>query len=280
MRELFRFLLRYNAFFLFVLLEVLAGLLIVQNKAFHRSRFLNSANVVTGSVYENYTGFTSYMNLKQVNDSLLSENARLREQLSNAYTDEGIRKYVIYDSLSPDFRQVFEYIEAKIISNTTNSSTNYFFIDKGKIHGVEKEMGVITNNGVAGIITDVSSHYAVAMSLLHQNTSISARLDLQGANGQLIWDGQDIGKAKLVDIPKSTRINIGDPIVTNGYSYIFPEDIPIGTVEDFKQIAGTNFVEVDVKLHTDFNSMSYVYVVDFLRKIEIFELEEGLEDDE
>lgn len=280
MRELFRFLLRFNAFFLFVILEVVAGLLIVQNKAFHRSRFMNSANAVTGTVYENFHGFTSYLDLKEVNDSLLAENARLREQMTNAYTDEGVRKYVVYDSLSPQYEQVFEYIEAKVISNTTHLSTNYFFIDRGKSHGVAVEMGVITNNGVAGIITDVSDHYAVAMSLLHQNTAISARLDLQGASGQLIWDGRDIGKAKLIDIPKSTRINIGDPIVTNGFSHVFPENIPIGVVEDFKQIPGTNFVEVDVNLHTDFNSLAYVYVVDHLRIDEIIQLEEGLEDDE
>lgn len=279
MRELFRILIRYNAFFIFILLEVVAGVLIVQNRAYHRSRFLNSANVLTGSVYENYSGILDYVNLKQVNDSLLTENARLREQLANAYTDDGLRRFIQYDSLSERYTQVFEYIEAKVISNTTNSSTNFFFIDKGRTHGVAKEMGVISNNGVAGIITDVSKHYAVGMSLLHQNASVSAKLDKTGANGQLIWSGGSISSAILIDIPKSTRVEIGDAVSTNGYSNIFPENIPLGKVEDFRQVGGTNFLEIEVRLHTNFNSLDYVYVVDHLRIEEILTLEEGLSDE-
>lgn len=279
MRELFRILIRYNAFFIFILLEVVAGVLIVQNRAYHRSRFLNSANVVTGAVFQQYSGAIDYFTLKQVNDSLLSENARLREQLANAYTDDQLRRFVRYDSLSDRYKQVFEYIEAKVISNTTNSSTNYFFIDKGSKHGVAKEMGVISNNGVAGIITDVSKHYAVGMSMLHQSAAVSAKLDKSGANGQLIWDGQSISSAKLIDIPKSTRVEIGDPVSTSGYSNIFPENIPLGKVADFRQVSGTNFLEVDVKLYTNFNSLAYVYVVDHLRIEELQILEEGLGDE-
>lgn len=276
MRELFRFLIRYHAFFLFVFLEVVSGILIIQNQNYHRSRFLHAANGVTGSVYENYSGMVNYFNLQEVNDSLLSENARLRSQLANSYTDDGIRRTVIYDSLSENFQQVFEFIEASVISNTTNATANYFFINRGTKHGIDKEMGVVTNNGIAGIVVDVSKNYSVAMSLLHQNISLSAKLKEQNANGILNWDGSDIGLVRLIDIPKSTRIDIGDEVVTNGYSNIFPADISIGHVEDFRRMEGTNFVEVDVRLNMNFNSLSYVYVVDHLRIEELNKLEEEL----
>jgi len=68
-------------------------------------------------------------------------------------------------------------------------------------------------------------------------------------------------------------INEGDTIVTSGYSSIFPKGVMIGYVENISKPEGDNFYEIDLELSTNFNNLSFVYVVNNLRKDEQIKLE-------
>ena len=279
MYNLIRFLVRYHALFLFILLEIVCAFIIIQNNNYQKSSYLNSANVVTGSLFQLKHNATSYFRLRDVNDSLMHENALLRNQLMNAVKDDGIRRYTIYDSLDDNYRQVFTYTEAYVINNSINKATNFFFIDRGTKHGIEPEMGVITLNGVVGVIVGVSNNNAVAMSLLHRNLSISAMLEKQQVFGHISWDGQSTQHVILSEIPHYIEVEAGDQIITSGYSNLFPKGISIGYVESTKTLKGTNFQEIVVRLNNDFHSLSYVYVVENMMIEEIHQLEELIEAD-
>ena len=73
---------------------------------------------------------------------------------------------------------------------------------------------------------------------------------------------------QLQDIPKHAKLSIGDTIVTSGYSNIFPENIKIGTIISYESEGNTNFLNISVKLFTDFTNIDFVYIVDTLFKSE------------
>lgn len=272
MRNLWIFFLRYYAFFIFIFLEVIAFTLIVRNNHYHNATILNSANVVNGNIYEFVSNTTEFFKLKLTNDSLASENAQLRNQLLTQKYDNKTKRIIVNDSTS---FQRYSYIEAKVVNNSVTKRNNYLTLNRGTVHGVRKNMGVISNNGIIGIVKDVSSHFCTVISFLHKDSKISAQVSSTGNFGSLVWDGLDPFTATLKDIPTHIKPKIGDKITTTGYSSIFPENILIGTIKNIHRKGG-DFFEIDVKLSTDFSQLRYVYIVNDLLAKEKEQLEEGL----
>ena len=76
-----------------------------------------------------------------------------------------------------------------------------------------------------------------------------------------MWDGEDPTIALLEELPRHTVFHKGDTIVTSGFSSVFPEGIPIGTIISDKKGQNENFFTLKVKLRTDFTKLSTVRVV-------------------
>lgn len=272
MRNLLAFFVRYNSFFIFLTLEVICFVFIVQLNYYHKVTFVSAANKLSGNIYSSYSSFTDYLNLAQVNDSLSRENALLRSQLMSSYWDVEVRKDVACDV---NMVQAYQYFDAKVISNTTQSVSNYLVINKGYKHGVRENMGVVVPNGVVGIVMDVSENFATIMSVLHKDSKVSVKIkDLNSYTGSLIWTGGDSRYAVVKGIPKHVKLHPGDSIVTSGYSTIFPENIMMGNIESFEIPSGSNFYDINIKLSTTFETIEYVYVVNYLFRKEQQELEE------
>ena len=250
MKYLFIFLKRQSFFFLFVLLELIAILLLVNHNSFQKSRLINTTNIVTGTFHNVYSSVEDYFFLKKANHQLGIENARLYEMIQ--------KNQVLHDSIF-ERDTIYAFIPARVISNTTRGRDNYIMINKGRSDGVDKEMGLISPNGIAGIIVEVSSNYATAMSLLHKNTRISARLKKNGQMVNVSWDGADYRKGQLEDIPSHISLQSGDTVITSGYSFLFPEGLLIGTVGE-KVIKGGSLNRAELIFSTDFDNLYYVYV--------------------
>src|SRR5690606_10501650 len=97
--------------------------------------------------------------------------------------------------------------------------------------GIKQDMAVMTGEGVVGIVTNVSSNFSSAMSLLHKDVRVNCQLKKDGSYGPLIWDGDDYRFCQLTDIPTHSKINKGDTVETSELSGIFPEGIMVGTIE-------------------------------------------------
>ncbi len=272
MRNLITFLWKNYFFLLFVLLEAVSLLLISRNNYYQRTVMINSTNDLTGSLLETYSGFTDYFELKEANKKLAEENARLLNRRPESFisTDTGI--FYMNDSL---FARQFYYMSAKVISNSTNRRNNYLKLNKGRIHGVDRDMAVIAPNGVVGQVVEVSPHFSSVMSVLNMNTRISARLKSSGQVGTLLWNGEDYRMGKLVDIPSHVQINKGDTVVTSGFSQIYPKGELIGLVEDYSIGRGDNFYQVKVKFAVDYNKLYHVYIVQNLFREELMMLEQN-----
>lgn len=267
MKNLLRFILQNHVLFLFLLLEIFSFVLIFNYNNYQKVKFLNSSSRFTGKVYDSYSKAENYFRLPSVNRELAAENARLRELLG---INPGIIR--IPDSLlqkGSDEHLKYAYISARIISNSVNQQQNYLTLDKGSDDGVRPDMGIISTDGVAGIVTNVSPSYSTGLSLLNTRWNVSAKLAKNDYFGSLVWDGKNYREALLNEIPFHVDVAVGDTIVTSGFSAFFPEGITLGTVGSFEKSGGDSFYTIRVKLSVDFKSISYVEVIENSKKPEI-----------
>jgi rod shape-determining protein MreC len=134
-------------------------------------------------------------------------------------------------------------------------------------------MGIISADGVVGVITNVSPNYSTGLSLLNKRLSIPAKITKNNYFGALVWDGEHSNTADLKEIPFHIMVNVGDTVVTSGYSSIFPEGLMIGTITKWEQDPGTNFYNIKVELSTNFRTLKYVEVVKNTKQAELKKLE-------
>ena len=276
MRNLFRYLVKNYGFFLFLFLEIISFILIVNNNPYQQVKFLNSSDRLVASTYNGWSSVLQYFRLNAINRELSDENARLKGMLSKIQEFRNDTTLVFVDPL--DSFSVYRYIPARVINNSTNKSHNYITLNRGHKHGVKPDQGIITASGVVGVVTDVSESFAVGLSLLNQRWSISARLKSSGFYGSLSWDGNDYRFAMLSEIPFHVQLAPGDTVVTSGFSRIFPEGIMIGTIQSFEQPPGGNYYTIKVKLSTNFKTLSFVEVIVNNSNEEISTLENQVRD--
>ena len=260
MRNLWIFVSRYNAFFLFIIFFLIGIYLTVKNNAYQRSVTLNSSNEVVGTAYERLNIFKRYLNLGMVNDSLAAENAKLKSQLLALNTIDTAKDIKVIDTLTD---QQYTYLAAKVVKNSVTLRNNIMTINKGSLDGIRNGMAVIAPQcGVVGLIRDVSEHLATIQSLLHKDTRISVSLKKNHALGSLVWgDGNfDIRKAFIKEVPNHIKMYVGDSVVTSGYGS-FPAGIFVGKIIKPNVATNDNFLSGELNLVTDFSTLQYVYVI-------------------
>lgn len=265
MRNLLRFLTKNSFIFLFVILEVVAFGMLIQNNNYQNSKFFNSSNFLVGNLYATVNNFNNYFHLKEENQVLADQNARLQSTNVSSFMKVFGRLVQINDTT---YLQNYVYSSAKVINNSTNKRQNYITLDKGGINGIRPEMGVISSKGVVGIVKNVSEHFSSVMSVLHEKNKLSAKIKKSGYFGSLVWGDNSYRIADLKDIPNHVNLAIGDTIVTSGFSSIFPENILIGTVKEFYLPEGNNFYNIKVEFSEDYKNISHVYIVRSLLKEE------------
>ena len=272
MRKLIEVLQKYFLFFLFLILELIGFLMLVRNNTYHQISYLSWTNEITGGVNNWFTDATDYLSLNEKMDALAEENAILRKQLVQSYlkSDNSFNPWV--DTV---YNQSYVYRNAKIIDNELSKQDNYLMLDKGALAGVKEGMGVINSRGVVGIVTDVSEHYSVVMSVLHSKFQLGVRLKSTNYFGLLNWDGESPDYATLNNIQKFVEVAEHDTIQTLGGSGIFPEGITIGTVDTLYPIEESNTWKIKVMLSSNIQQAKHVYVLENIFKEEIISLEEG-----
>jgi rod shape-determining protein MreC len=268
MYNLFRFFLRYHLFILFITLEFFCFYLTYRSKKYNQAAYSNFGNALSGRVYESYTGIADYLYLRRMSDSLVNENAALRQKLLESRFDTRIDSTGRNDT-SGRYVQHFTYITARVIRNSVNQASNLIYLNRGKAQGLSRQMGVFNANGIVGQVVNVTDNYAAVMSVLSKDFKVSAKLKKSEYFGNMHWDGINSTTATLEEIPKHVPVKVGDTIVTSGFSELFPRNIMIGTVKKVKTEADKNFLEITVNLSTDFGNLSYVYVVKNIKRNEL-----------
>lgn len=236
------------------------------------------ANELTGRVSSRYSNIEYYFHLKKTNESLARQNEQLLNQLKNNFQAPDSLTQVVIDTARIDtLTTVRKYLwrGARVVNNSVSLQNNYLTIHRGERQGVKKDMGVISPQGIVGMVVNTSENFAVVMTMLNRQSSVSAKLKRTGEIGKVQWDGKSPDYVTMINIPKSVPVAKDDSVVTSGYSLSFPPGIMIGVVRDILDDKSSNFYSLLIKPSTNFYNVEYVTVVDNLQKEEQKKLEEA-----
>jgi rod shape-determining protein MreC len=269
MQQLIYFFQKFKYFLFFLLLQFIALTLIFNNLNFQNSKYVNSANALTGGLYSKVSDMSDYFSLKATNTQLIEENTLLRNFLNQKTNTSFKVDSIVIDTVK--YYQKYTYTSAKIINNSYSKAFNFLTINKGTIAGLSKEMAVVNGKGIIGFTDNLSPNYGRIQSILNKNTKINARLK-NGYFGTLQWNALDYNTVQLIDIPRQAPVKIGDTIETGGKSAIFPEGILIGKVIGINNDNAVDNI-INVKLFNDMSVIGPVFVIKNLQKVEIKRLE-------
>lgn len=271
MRAFFALLRKYSFFILFLVFETISLILIFNYNRYHSSVLINSTNDLTSSLVKTSKIISDYFTLKQQNQELARENAFLHNNMLSSFN--------ITDTVFYYEDTVFRYTEAQVIDNSVKLFKNYIILNKGQKHGIETDMGVISPEGIAGIVIGVSENYSIVMSLLHNSCQISALIISYDQIANVSWNGENPDYGVLNDIPTHLQIKKGDTVVSSGFSSIFPKGLMIGVVEEYYNDPNNNLNSAKLKFSVDFDQLTNVYVIENLAKDELDHLRQSIIND-
>lgn len=246
------------SFAVFLLLEAASLWMLSRNAPLQQAWLARGAHAFMGSVWGGTERVKQYFSLSAANKDLAAENFELREQLDSALTQ--LRYFRAEQAASRPAAPGFTLTAAEVVKSSRHKQHNYLILNRGYEDGIQEKSGIISRNGVVGIIDAVSAHHSFAFSFQNSDISISARLGTEGGSGLLVWDGIRSDGAILKEIPLQYKYQKGDTVYTSGYSLLFPPDIPLGVAGESRVVNGaTN--EISVRLFQDFSALRYVTVV-------------------
>ncbi|MDR1200116.1 MAG: rod shape-determining protein MreC [Tannerellaceae bacterium] len=284
MRKLLDFLIRKRHWFLFIFLEFVSVVLIYRNNAYQQNVMFSTANVITANIVSVTGSVTSYLNLREKNKELLERNGQLEMELLKMKDLVEAMKAdtVVFRAFVTDSARFFpyEFTTAKVINNSVTYLSNYITLNKGRKDGVLPDMGVVSENGVVGVISIVSDYYSIVLPLLNTKFKLSCKVLGSNHIGSLSWNGRDVRYANLDELPRHVQFQLGDTIVTSGYSAFFPEGILVGVVSSFERQRDDNFNSLKIELATDFHRLSNVMIIKNFRQEKQWAIEREARGDE
>ncbi len=280
MQNFILFLKRFYLLLLFLILEIASIALIVNQNKFYNSKWVNSSQLIVGKYYNKTNAIKDYFGLKKQNEKLTEDIVHLLNSQKVVYTaaDDSLiegKKDTVVETIP---LSKYEYLNATVINNSRRRNYNYLTLNAGTKDGVDVGMGVVDVHGIIGIVVNVSSNFSTAISILNIKTSISVRHENSGMIGILKWQGKNPYKMVMEDVNKTASVNVGDTVVTSGYSTIFPPEYPVAVVLSKEKIEGGSFQRLHVNLFNDVGSADKVYIVKHKQRIEIEELEQKFVD--
>lgn len=263
MHNLLAFLVKYNHWLVFLLLEVASGVMLFKYNSYQGSTWVSSANYVAGTVYEWQSDVEQFFFLSLRNEQLTRRNiyleqevGRLRGLLAEAHTDTSALMRSEQELLSR-----YQIIPAKVVSNSVNRPQNLITINKGRADGVETDMGVACGNGLVGVVYLAGEHYSVVIPVLNSQSHISVTIRGRGYFGFMTWDGGSPVIAHVDDVPRHAQLKKGDWVETSGYSSIFPAGITVGRIEEINDSEDGLSYRLKIHLSTDFAHLRDVCVI-------------------
>ncbi|WP_127128666.1 rod shape-determining protein MreC [Pseudoflavitalea rhizosphaerae] len=279
MRNIFLFIRKFFNFFFFLVMQITALYMLFHYNEFHEAAFMGVANDITGKLSKRYNNVEYYFHLKKTNESLVQENTMLRNLLKQDFEVADTSTALRIDSIPYDttgIRRKYLYRDAKVVNRYLIFPNNYFTLHRGEKQGVRKDMGVVSPDGVLGVVVNTGDNYSVVMSLLHLQSRISGRVKKSGETGQVYWDGKSPSTIFISNLPKSVPIQKGDSIVTSQYGTYFPQGVLIGTVMEIINDKSSNFYTLKLKPATNFGSVEHALVIENLQADEQKKLEEAV----
>lgn len=162
----------------------------------------------------------------------------------------------------------YEKVAAEVIASDPGNWFNTFTINRGSNHGIEKDMNVISDGGLVGLVTEVGADWATVRSIIDDFSNVSAMTvstsDTCIVSGDLRL--MDEGKLSFSQMSSANSVTVGEKIVTSDISDKYLKGILIGYVsevtEDPNHLTNTGYLIPVV----DFEHISKVLVIKQLKQ--------------
>lgn len=271
MQSLLDFLRKQRHWVVFLLLEAVCLVLLLRFNAYQSSVWFTKATLLAGWTAEQEQRLTNYLNLGEENRRLTEQNLTLQHKLQQLRQELARLKH---DTTAGELRVAeqiagLRMIPAQVSDNSVRQRDNFLLINRGSVHGVKPEQGVVCGTGVVGIVAQTGSHYAMVIPVLNSKSSISCRLRGSQYFGYLHWEGGNPLVAVMNDVPRHARLKLGMAVETSGFSNVFPEGIFLGRVIGIANSEDGLAYQLKVQLSTDFARLREVVVLDNLEEKKI-----------
>jgi len=265
MRQLINALIKYKNTLLYTVLLMISLFFLNLRSFYHQSVFSNAALVLSSNINLAGQNISNYLDLASRNEKLIAENIKLKGLELILFSEQAQKDQAINSF-------AFQVLGARIIKNNYQSARNYLIIDQGYLDGIEKEMGVISSDGIVGIVNQITANFSSVISILHRDIKINASFKKNGAYGSLSWRGNHPKRMKLDDVSTINPVVVGDTIVTGGMSDYFPHGIPIGKVLNFKKPKLEGYYDIDIELFSNLTQKEFVYILKNKKKDQLNQL--------
>lgn len=189
--------------------------------------------------------------LREKSAELMLENSRLKEAMIE---NQRLRQLLGFKSKSQ-----LDLIAAKVVGKDKNGFVNSIFLAAGSVDSLEKNMAVVTAQGLAGKIYNVSRYNSTAQLLLDRNFRVSAMIQRSRVTGIIKWHQGD--HLMLAEVPRRSDVTAGDTVITSGLSTIFPGGLEIGRVLRVDEDIQGMFMSIFVKPTVDFTKLEEVFII-------------------
>jgi rod shape-determining protein MreC len=175
-----------------------------------------------------WQGYLDLHNVSQQNKDLQKTIDRLRLEQASLLEDakQGQRLQALLD-----FQQKYIYktVAAQAIGASGSDQARVFYLDKGSADGLDRDMAVITPDGIVGKVRDVFQHTAQVLAINDQTSGAGVILETTRTRG--ILRGNAAGQTQIVGILADQRIQPGEKVLTAGGDQIFPRGLAVGVVQ-------------------------------------------------
>ena len=136
-------------------LSVAGCALLFSRNPYQHHVYLSSANSIASAVYKTTNNVTSYFSLRDINEDLQHRNSDLELEIYKLKeVIRGYQQQIYADTMTVDSALTrYQFLIAHVINNSINHSHNYITIEKGRLDGVEPEMGVMDRTALSGLST-------------------------------------------------------------------------------------------------------------------------------
>ena len=212
--------------------------------------------------------FGDVFDAKGENEELKKDLADARTQLAEAQTlvrdDAQLRK--LAQLPQRDGFPNSERTTARVIWKSPTAWYSTIQVNAGRSDGVKVDQPVITGDGLVGKVTQVTGGTSVVTLITDAESSVSAQIQPDGANGIVQPSVGDPNDMRLRFIQKGHPVREGAIVVTSGFASgkldsIFPRGIPIGRVTNVESDQLELYREVRIRPYADFRRIDYVQIL-------------------
>ena len=273
MQNLILFFQRFRFFIAFIFIQITCFYLYFQFVNYPKSVLFGTTSTLYGRLLSWEKQFIDYFNLAKRNRELMEENSQLRGAIFDNYYQIQRPVFTVNDTT---YKQLYRYIPALVINATTNKKNNYFTINVGEKQNIKKDMGVISNKGVVGVVFAVGEEYSLVRSVLTSDINLLVKVGKDENDGVLKWNGENPTIGTVTNISTEIPIKPGSEVRTAGITGLFPRGILIGKVKETRQMENQPLWDIDVLFAENFRALASVYVINDLNAKEIIKKERNI----